>query len=55
MAHAWCIIKWFPHLQVFNLHYHTQQASDHITMALAFNGEHTMYYHMDALYPIGLM
>ena len=45
----------FLHLWALNLHYHTWQASDQVTMALAFNNEHIVYYHMDALWSMALM
>ena len=50
-SHLWI----FSHLQVLNLHYHTWQACDQGTMALACNSEYIIYYHMDALWSLGLV
>ena len=37
------------------LHLHTQWDSDQVTMDLAFNSDHIIYYHMDAPQLIGLV
>ena len=41
----------FEHLGIcvhFHQSYHTWQAYDQVAMALAFNNNHIIYYHMDA-------
>ena len=44
----------FLHLQALNVHYHSLQVSDQVTMPLAFDSEHIIYYNMDALWSVGL-
>ena len=35
------------------LHLHTWWDPDHFTMALTFNNDHIIYYHMDDMWPVG--
>ena len=51
MVHLWM----FLHIQALNQHYHTWQASDQVTMDLAFNCKHIIYYCMDALLSVSLV
>ena len=48
MAHIYCIFK-SVHLQIPNL-----WTSDQVAMALVFNNDHIVYYHMDSLQSMDL-
>ena len=48
-------LKPFSHLLAINPHHHTLWFSGQVNMSLVFNNKHVIYYHMDALWSVGLV